>query len=386
MEPARRHNARRRGVTLIELLVVVSILLLLAVVTLPMVRPSMEKRNLREAARALNIFLGAARNRAIENGRPVGVLIERFKTQRNAGLAFQHVEIPPNYAGDTSDTKITLRLTGFSGGVATLEAKLYSGEIPQRAIRRGDLIQVNYQGPWYTVADAKTVDTDTGEILELPLVLKIRLPQNANSQWTSADSVPLAFRIARQPFDIYQTGTGATIKPLLARRSAAASLNLPRGVVVDLGSSGTQSLPSAFYSTADMSPVIIIFSPTGRVERLICSGQQYSVFEPIYFMVGKWGRVDMPDAAARPTTIPTGWVPAEEDLPNWLDMECFWLSLSPQSGLVNVSENRYLAAPGHDPTTTSPTYFRWDNVATWATAISYVRQYAQEVQNNKGGR
>ena len=69
-----RPNPARRGVTLIELLVVVSIMLIVTVIAVPAMKPALENRKIREAARAVNVYLGSARNHAIELGRPVGVL------------------------------------------------------------------------------------------------------------------------------------------------------------------------------------------------------------------------------------------------------------------------------------------------------------------------
>ncbi|MGQ9915585.1 MAG: prepilin-type N-terminal cleavage/methylation domain-containing protein, partial [Thermogutta sp.] len=47
--------SRRRGVTLIELLVVITILLLLLAVMIPRLRPMMEQRRMREAARTVSV-------------------------------------------------------------------------------------------------------------------------------------------------------------------------------------------------------------------------------------------------------------------------------------------------------------------------------------------
>ena len=92
--------ARRRAMTLVELLVVVAIMLMLAAVAIPAMRPSMEGRKTREAARAINVYLSSARNRAIESGRPVGVQIERdiASNLSLAGVTLYQVEVPLPYS------------------------------------------------------------------------------------------------------------------------------------------------------------------------------------------------------------------------------------------------------------------------------------------------
>ena len=72
-----RHS--RRAVTLIELLVVVTILMLLAAFTIPAMRPLTEGRRIREAVRAIDVFLTQAKTRAIVIQRPVGVILERME-------------------------------------------------------------------------------------------------------------------------------------------------------------------------------------------------------------------------------------------------------------------------------------------------------------------
>ena len=64
--------------TLIEMLVVVAIMMVLVAAAATRMRPASEARRIRESARALNVYLGSARNRAMETGRPCGVILHRF--------------------------------------------------------------------------------------------------------------------------------------------------------------------------------------------------------------------------------------------------------------------------------------------------------------------
>jgi type II secretory pathway pseudopilin PulG len=96
------------GVTLVELLVVVTILVLLLGVALPLARPAMEGRNVREAARQVSTFLLAAQAKAISTNRPVGVMFLRDARQGgNPNRCFQLAlaTTAAVYTGDDSNTR-----------------------------------------------------------------------------------------------------------------------------------------------------------------------------------------------------------------------------------------------------------------------------------------
>ena len=117
MNVSKRHK-RARGVTLVELLVVVTILMMLAAFAIPTMRGLTEGRKVREAARAIDVFLTQQKTRAVELQRPVGVELQRFAVvdsvtgdtsyQDDVCTVLRAVEIPPPYAGDTVDARIKL--------------------------------------------------------------------------------------------------------------------------------------------------------------------------------------------------------------------------------------------------------------------------------------
>ena len=104
----RRRPARPAiaGFTLIELMIVIVIMLTVTAVTIPVVAPAIQGQQLREGARILSTFLNAARNRAIESGRPAGVWIERMPGLREAAVNVYFAEVPPVYAGDFLDSSL----------------------------------------------------------------------------------------------------------------------------------------------------------------------------------------------------------------------------------------------------------------------------------------
>ena len=61
-----------------------------------------EERRVREAARAVNVYISSARNRAIEIGRPCGVIFRRANGTNfpTASTVLDQCEVPPTYAGD----------------------------------------------------------------------------------------------------------------------------------------------------------------------------------------------------------------------------------------------------------------------------------------------
>ena len=78
----RSHDSHRRpklaaAFTLVELLVVLFLVLLLAAIALPNVREVLSDQLIARTARGVSTYIDVARNRAIAEGRQVGILIER---------------------------------------------------------------------------------------------------------------------------------------------------------------------------------------------------------------------------------------------------------------------------------------------------------------------
>jgi hypothetical protein len=135
----------------------------------------------------VNVFFGKARTRAIELGRPVGVLFTRDSSQGNPCLTLQQVEIPPTYAGDVSTTvsygsgmpfspfysgaayvcgcpnvtssgSTTYFTTNVDGSIPyTVEMFLSptintgSSTSPSPVLQPGNNVQLGYQGSLYTI-------------------------------------------------------------------------------------------------------------------------------------------------------------------------------------------------------------------------------------------
>ena len=65
-----------------------------------MMRPDLDGRRAREAARSVNVYLASARNRAMETGRDCGVILHRRSPRACLPpLSIDQVEVPPTFAG-----------------------------------------------------------------------------------------------------------------------------------------------------------------------------------------------------------------------------------------------------------------------------------------------
>jgi type II secretory pathway pseudopilin PulG len=308
----------RRGVTLIELLVVVSIVILLTAVAMPVVNHAAKDRRGREAARMVSVYLGSARNRALETGRPCGVRIDRVANRPEAGIVLQQVEVPPPYAGDSIDATVTVQIMGGSSGSSARLKLNFNPPLNSNLVRPGDWIQLGDKGLMYQLRALDEIEVNLAQGISLPW----QWP--ASGQQLGPPSSPMIYRILRQPV-----------------KGGAQPLQLPRGAVIDLADSGTDSGGTLAPSgTSDATPVVIMFSGNGTLEGVYVWGVGQVVIEPIYLLVGKRER------------IPAG--AAEDGLANRRDGTNFWVAIHPQ-GLIttaqvvpsdNLAESRRLAREG----------------------------------------
>ena len=359
----------RRAMTLIELLVVISIMLMLAAYALPKLAPMAKQRKIREAARSVNVFLSRARSRAIETGRPCGVVFKRVENTvgsplTNASTMLYQAEVPPPYAGDTLDTKITNLTPG--GGIIT---GTVTPSLNTQLVNPGDLIQIGGQGPWYKIQNVA------------PLTMEVPLKyQNSIPPWPAGAELP--FKILRQPV-----------------RTIAQPLSLPVGTAVDLSMSGTDEFIDTDSDGILDSPIFavgtgdvkIIFSPNGSVNRYYCDYGDADATEPIFLLIGWREQVDSPELVPMSNFDPDDGAPEvdEEKLPNWQLLSNLWITLNPQTGLTSVSENAYAEeayANAQKGPPASPFSWNTQGGEAWKrAAIRESRSFARRAQS-KGGR
>jgi prepilin-type N-terminal cleavage/methylation domain-containing protein len=295
----------REGMTLVELLVVVTIVLLLAAATIPRFQPGIDRSRIREAARSLQLYLSSARNQAIATGRSCGVMIERLPAEAGCSMLVSQVESPPPYCGDGTPTLANVTVVSAPpGGTATV-----SVTAGWTAIKAGDLVQFDYQGPYYTVATASAS----------AMTATLDLSQGQAIPWTTGLSTPVPFKVFRQPV-----------------KSAASALQFPSPAVIDLTLSGPDPVPATgtatFWYTAsgDTTPLTIIFAADGSIDRVYVENVITHPVTPIYLLVGKRENVNDPN-------------PQNSNLQASDAYNNLWLAINPRTGLIVTTE---LAATG----------------------------------------
>jgi type II secretory pathway pseudopilin PulG len=447
------HAGRRRGAaghplafTLIELLIVISIIMILAVATLKVMQPLGERR-VREAGRAVNVYISSARNRAMEIGRPCGVIFRRANGANSptASMVLDQCEVPPPFAGDKTNAVVMVQDWTYRPDAwpywdndttnpppvlktYVLKVQVRIGDFPPLLLKYGDLIQLNGQGPFYTIVRdpgnpidpdyRRTTPTDPAMdppsdpvVLDFPIDTThgdyiffddtgVTIKDNNGDGYIDTHYLTLALNIQNLPMQAVSwpeyrvpTPPGNWSNPVSFQilrqpvKSAVSSLQLPAGSVVDLDFSGTDY--QSFYQSAPTPPnkyydVSIIFSSNGSVEGYYWNNKPYPVLGPIFMLIGSRSRVR--DFVAQPL----GTTPNLNDLPNWADLASTWITINNQTGMVATDENSAINfATEKDPMTNQ--VIPWDKMIApigynnWAYFIYLSRTYARQSQS-MGGR
>jgi hypothetical protein len=327
----------------------------------------------REAARAVDIFFGAARNQALSSGRPAGVMLERLPTRPEACVTLYQIEEPPPYAGEYVNSRALVQIRG---SYLQMWGKL-TGTIAPGMVRVGDKVQFNQQGRLYVI-DGGQANPD-GSIRDPFILRRWALPvmavSNSNNaiylyhlrdqdsptayaadRWTSTQPLEVSFQIRRQPI-----------------RSVAAPLELPAGTAIDLFYSSTpnvsnyrQAVKRTPGDPPDLSPINIVFSPNGSVDRVyqsrVCDNYynsvrdaaglptytDYTPLTSIQLLVGKRSRIlgvagvgPQESTMIPPPDLRTDGSPKY----NADDPDNFWVTINPKSGFT-VARDLYAGAAG----------------------------------------
>jgi Tfp pilus assembly protein FimT len=330
-----------RGVTLLEILIVLTIMLMITGATLPVVLPALQNRRMREGSRLVSTFISGARSRAIEAGRPVGVMFERLNGLPMAAQ-LSYVELPAPYSGDTVNSKLTLSAASVNGVVPV-------GSVTFNLVRFGDRIRLDSKGPLYLLASAITYpDPKVGQVVGDPTSAPWYLMDPASPGVAASNISPgyaiatgVAFQVFRQPV-----------------KSTASPLQLPEGVIVDLLSSGV-GLSGIFPTTIPAVAMwgttppltwdpVVMFAPSGRLDYVTGPvGALQRPTGPIFLLIGK--RELLPDVTRNQLDENVSPDPAALPSAATLYLDSFWVSISYQTGQVHVTENAFNVGPMADP-------------------------------------
>ena len=336
----------RRGLTLVELLVVIGIIVVLLAVAIPVMRLNFEDRHVREAARGVNAFIAAAQGRAAENNRPVGVWLERDPNNNGQCIRLYMADVPPPFTGDFAGARATIEpqnngnlhvwfRDGFSTGVAPL-------------VSVGDVIRFDYKGPYYPIL---RVFHNPNAGVGLKTQLWIGIPPG---------EVPPAAIGVRVPYQILRAPVKSNVSPIELSGTSAIDLNVsgpglstqaprppwpPAGPPPEWALESWQIPPSPPQQQSlgpilfapvrgmpadpdndpppDLTPVVIVFSPSGRVDHLRVQGQIIVPQDTVHLLLGSSENVGRAD--------PTGNL-ADDALTN------VWVSIGVQTGSVTTAE------------------------------------------------
>lgn len=250
------------GVTLVELLVVIVILVLLVGVVLPLVQPSLEGRDLREAARQASTFLISAQAQASATGRKVGVMFVRDSVNTNRCFQLKLAREPSPYLGDVTTARAVIRNVDTTDDSFPDVGRAYLGDLtapspsPLHAMAVASLdsimapgatIKFSYRGTNFTVIGWQPLESGT---------------PTTSPQW-AVDFLPM-----------HPNPPGGMVEFQIFRTpevTSAPPLELPGNTCIDLSLSGVSATGTFTSDSVNGDPVMLTFAPDGSVDALYLS-------------------------------------------------------------------------------------------------------------------
>lgn len=279
LDPQRR-QPDRGGLTLIELLVVVSILLILAVVTVSAVNLTIDGDKVRAGARQVQSYLEGARDRAIYAREPRGVrflldandprtvtsmiyiapsdywtegtiVLERPDGDNDGNAAFSDTNDPlnPTQSGGIptlgSDDEVWV-VRGFDGDTSTYTKDTNWKDLYNRGLLQNGLrIQIPPEtGAWYTIDTRLLPNADVSDN-DPPVRLLLQQPYREFADTTPASTTIRAFAAA-------SAGLRYRLELMPAPLPGQEPVLLPRGSVIHLDRSS--SAPDVAGQRGDKLP------------------------------------------------------------------------------------------------------------------------------------
>ncbi len=388
-----------RGVTLVEMLIVITIIVILTVAAIKVVQPTGERR-VREAVRAVNVYISSAQHRAIEIGRPCGVIFHRANGTNfpTASTVLDQCEVPPPFSGDQINAVVKVQNWTFRTDYWTdangyqhpwpywdndttnpppvlktivLKVQVHAGDFPNLLLKYGDLMQLNGQGPYYVIIQDPGNPTD-------PNCHRTRLPDSTMDPPNNPVIYDFPVDATNDNYIIFDD-SGVKIKDtdgdgFIDTHYLTLALTVLSTPMQTLPwpeyrtNTGIWSQPVSFQvlrqpTKTAASPLRL---PEGAVVDLDFSGTDSQSFQnpsasyyDVAVMFSSNGAVEgyywnnTVNPAAGPIYILVGSrsrvrdfvkdkllaTPNLKDLPNWADLSSLWITINYQTGLVSTDEN-----------------------------------------------
>lgn len=371
MSECQSQSRHRSALTLVELMVALTIISLLAAISLPAVKNSLRDQKLARGAGLLRSAIEEGRARAIAGGGG-GVIIDRIGkdsiAQRCTSTRIRFAKAPRPYTGDTAiesaligvnasgspdnftDDIIALWFPATALQIARSARDLSSGNPFRTLINVGDEVLLGDAGLRFTIENIVfgTTALRGGDGLSAALVATpttwVRVQVNATEQNLNM----LRFRGSATRFSIERS----------PRPAIAMPVDMPKDTAIDLSVSGMgrygnefspmaiegnyldQSIAPFDAVTVDYESVMILFGARGEVSRVLLmwsNGTQTDlpVIGDIHLLVGRGGEVktapgdQLEDSDTNPLADN-----ADDGTTPLLDQESIWVTIKSRTGEI----------------------------------------------------
>ncbi|TWT93666.1 pilus assembly FimT family protein [Neorhodopirellula pilleata] len=372
-----QRSFRRSALTLVELMVALTIVSILAAISLPTVKNTLRDQKLARAAGLLRSAIEEGRARSIAGGGG-GVIIDRLGkdsiAQRCSSNRIRFATAPKPYTGDIA---LELALIGVNAGgtpddftddtialwfrssalqLTRSASDLSSGTRFRTLINYGDEVLLGDAGLRFTI---QTIDFGTATLRAsdgLPAALFaapnlpptwVRVQVVANEQNLNM----LRFRGTQSRFSIFRS----------PRPAIAMPIEMPQDTMIDLsvsglGRYGNQFSPMAIEGnyldvaiapfnsvSVDYESVMILFGARGEVSRVLLTWSDGSqtdlpVIGDIHLLVGRGGEVKTAPEDQLEDTDPNPIADdADDGITPLLDQESIWVTIKSRTGEIVTS-------------------------------------------------
>lgn len=432
--------AARGGYSLVEMLIVMTILLMLVVIALPAVKRVMEDGNVREASRQLNAYFAMAKARALQTGRPCGVMmvcdpvlgvtepnptgnvIPPWPTKQITQMYL--AEVPPPYSGGTIGAKgrimasVQAPTTAFSfyplmfNGTNYVPDTISEMPILNSLIQPGEIVLVRFEfkGPWFVCQ--YVLPSPTATVPELVYQSTTSTPVIPVGMTSTGASTPLppglslpnipgyTFQIMRMPrrignplelsagtcIDVAYSGVGPTNMP----SNSLGIPGIPGGGMYDtVNMSAAGLFPGSSSTPKWLRTITVMFTPGGGIDSVFLNNLSFSPATTVHFLIGRADRLNDPFGTSN--TNATRLNMFDPDASNLANPQSLWVSVSRANGNVVTSDN--LPPPATSPSQTSLVLFNGtsqqqtidpSNRAGQITYLALCRQLATSREQVRG--